>query len=255
MEAFIKRIELKRILTNYYLKIELSDIEGNTYIVGNPFFSNPIQFRKQLFGIMSACNCFDLMRLATDDPIPKNAIGYYKNRLLILENSNQEWLKYDKEKELYVCQKKDKNLMKVLEQLIEYNLTEMDISVGEIRNIISESGVFLVSFWNNNRRACFTTGQIYYGFGHPINIGDENNTKGSQESARMFTSFIVSIMKFWGINDLLHLGGNIERYPQVEIRINDKNEVEEIVNPETGKGLAINNGYKIIDSNSLVRKR
>lgn len=255
MEALIRKIELKRLLSNYYLKIELSDLEGNTYIVGNPFLSNPVQFRRQLFGVMCACNNFDLMKLATDNPIPKNVIGYYKDKLLILENANKDWLKYDAEKSLYVCQKRDKKLKQMLEQLIELNLSDMDISLGVITNVISESGVFLVPFWNKNRRTCFSTGQIYYGFGHPLYIGDENNIKDTQIAAKMFTSFIVSIMRFYGLSDLLLLGGNIEKYPQVEIKINAKNEVEEITNPETGAGLAINNEFEVIDSSSLVRKR
>lgn len=71
MKAVIKKVELKRIVNKYYFKITLSDDNGNIFVIDKPFLSDPINFRKQVFGIMAACGCFDLIRLATNNPISK----------------------------------------------------------------------------------------------------------------------------------------------------------------------------------------
>ena len=63
MEAIINKLELKKMLGKYYIKIELKDANGKVRTIDKPFLNDEINFRKQIFGIMSACGTFDLMKL------------------------------------------------------------------------------------------------------------------------------------------------------------------------------------------------
>jgi len=56
MKAIVKKIELKKMLNKYYLKVTMESQEKE-YVLSNPFLSDPINFRKQVFGILSACDC------------------------------------------------------------------------------------------------------------------------------------------------------------------------------------------------------
>lgn len=77
MEALITKIELKQLFNRSYLKIELTDLNGCIYIIDKPLLSDYINFRKQVFGIISACGTYDLIKLATDKPNLKKS-----NRIL-----------------------------------------------------------------------------------------------------------------------------------------------------------------------------
>lgn len=92
------------------------------------------------------------------------------------------------------------------------------------------------------------TGQIYYGFGYPIGIGSVDNKDSLKIAATAFQSFIISLMKFYNVTDLLHLGGNIEQYPIVEIELDKNNKIAQISSPVTGMGLKINDGFEIVNN-------
>lgn len=97
MKANVKSIELKKIINRYYLKITMES-QNREYVVSNPLISDPINFRRQVFGILSACNCYDLMRLAREIPIRKEVIGYYLEGAgyKILENEKGQWFSFNK---------------------------------------------------------------------------------------------------------------------------------------------------------------
>lgn len=245
MEAVINKLELKKLINKYYLKIELTDLNGHIHIINKPFLSDPINFRKQVFGIMSACGSYDLMKLATDKPVPKKVIGYYYgNGLQILENENEEWFIYDKKRKEYICNKVNKNKKKAFQTLID----DITFEKGNIQNITSQSGIFQLLFNGNFGTTFYTTNQIYYGFGYPLNIGNEEDIENCKKSAQSFTSFIVSLMKFYGIDDLLKFGGNVEKLPVVQVNMNSNNEIDLITNPITGIGLSITNEYDVINT-------
>lgn len=84
---------------------------------------------------------------------------------------------------------------------------------GYISNVKSESGIFSLLFDSKYGSTYYTTShsQIYQGFGYLINIGNKDDIINSRKSAKVFTSFITSLMKFYKTNDLLHLGGNVEK--------------------------------------------
>lgn len=147
MEAVINKVELKKIFNRYYFKITLTDINGCNYVIDKPFISDPISFRRQVFGIMSACGSYDLMRLATDNPISKNFIGYYINGLKVLENEKNEWFLFDSKTDEYVCELTNEVRKKTMDIIIERAGREWGIKAkGTINSITSRSGVFAMLF-------------------------------------------------------------------------------------------------------------
>ena len=256
MEAVIKKIKLKKLINRYYFRIELVDENGCTHILDKPLLCDYINFRRQVFGIMSACGSYDLMKLATTNPIKKRVKGYYINDLQILENENKEWLRYDKGKGKYICDI-DKKGRKIIDLLIAQNMSNIDVMDGKIENIVSRSGVFSMLFTSKSASTFYMTShtQIFWGFGSPINIGNPEDIVGATESAKVFTSFIVSLMNFYNTDDLLNIGGNIENYPVVEITINNNNEISSITNPSTGMGFSIDKGYEFVNEAQIEKNK
>lgn len=256
MKAVIKKIKLKKLINKYYFRIELVDENRCPHVLDKPLLCEYINFRRQLFGIMSACGSYDLMQLATTNPIEKRVKGYYINGLQILENKDKEWLRYDKEKRKYVCDI-DKKGRKIIDLLISQNLSNIEVMDGKIESIVSRSGVFSMLFTSKSASTFYMTShtQIFWGFGSPINIGNPEDIVGATESAKVFASFIVSLMNFYKTDDLLNIGGNIENYPVVEITINNNNEISSITNPSTGMGFSIDKGYEFIDINKLEKNK
>lgn len=248
MKAVINKVELKKIFNRYYFKITLTDINGCNYVIDKPFISDPISFRRQVFGIMSACGSYDLMRLATDNPVSKKVVGYYINGLKVLENEKNEWFLFDSKTDEYVCELTNEVRKKAMDIIIEEVGRECGIKAeGTINSITSRSGVFSMLFTGEHIGTYFTCGkQIYYGFGEPINIGAPNDKEGSKRNAGYYQSFIVNLMKFYGIDDLLHFGGICDKLPIVEINFkNDK--IDSITNLNTGLGFLLNEKYKFVN--------
>lgn len=247
MQAKLKSLELKKVLKNYYIKVKV-ECQGKEYVLSNPLHSDVINFRKQVFGILTACNCYDLMRLARKEPIPRGAKGYYVQGrgYKIFENNYGQWLSFDKKLGIYSCKKADENIKTLIKYSQELNYSNVDVNDGVITSIVSQSGVFQMMFESqNNIISFFSTGQVYYGFGYPINIGNNASESEKIKSAKMFTSFITSIMQFYGEGDLLKLGGEIEDYPNVEITLDERNRIKSITNSETKLGLIVGKSYEI----------
>lgn len=72
MKAILTNIELKKILNKDYLHIKLMDEYHQNHTLN--IFYNDTNFRKIIFGLMLACNNFDLMRLAHLLQNPKKSI-------------------------------------------------------------------------------------------------------------------------------------------------------------------------------------
>lgn len=250
MKAIIKKIELKKMMNKPYLKITMES-KKKEYIVSNPFINDSINFRKQVFGMLSACNCYDLMKLSRKEPISQEATGYYfKGKgYRILESKDRKWFSFNEKKGIYSCQKADESTKNLIRMAQEQNISKVETHDGSIESIMSRSGVFSILFQSKYSGAsCMTTGQIYWGFGKPINIGNNATESEKIASAKMFTSFIVSLLEFYDKDDLLKIGGDVEVYPEVEITLDHRNRVKSIQNINTGLGFCIGKSYEIIDS-------
>ena len=247
MEAIIKSIKLKRILNRYYFNIEVQDIEGNYYNIDKPLLSDPVSFRKQVFGIMAACNQFDLLRLGSDNPIYKEVTGYYSNGLQILEDEKGKCFLPNKKTAVYCCEDMNQSVKELFNIAVSRRLPDISVDKGKIESIRSASGVWNI-FFNGDGVGTFmqTFGQIYYGFGYPINIGSTENKEGIKRASISYQSFVLSIMKFYEVNDLLELAGKVDNYPVVDITV-DKNRIVNITSLETGMGFSIGKNYEIIN--------
>lgn len=246
MEAIITKIELKKFLKKYYFSLELSDINGNAYVVDKPFCNDAIQFRKMVFGIMAACNQFDLLKLGSDSPIYKEVIGYYNSGLEIIENDSGKWFSYNMKTGTYFCHDSNQQVKDLFKLAESRNAHDVFVKKGNIESITSGSGVFQIFFNANGIGTFMNTGQIYYGFGYPIGIGDPNNEENVSIATNAFQSFILSVTEFYGVKDLLELSGNVDRYPLVDITVNGK-KVTSITSLETGMGFSIGKNYEIIN--------
>jgi len=100
----------------------------------------------------------------------------------------------------------------------------------------------------------FTTNQIYYGFGHPLNIGDETNIPYVLEAASLFNSFLTSLLTFYHTNDLLNLGGKKDNHPKVSITLNKLHKITSITNPETMQGLILDKNYSLITNTEETKR-
>lgn len=246
MEAVIKKIKLKNILNRYYFSLEIQSVDGKVYHVDKPLLSDPISFRKQVFGIMAACNQFDLLRLSSDNPIYKEVIGYYSNGLQIIENNKNEWFSYNKKTSSYFCDQFSPSVKELFSMAVNKKIPEVSIDKGRIESISSGSGVLQIFFKSNGLGTFMNTGQVYYGFGYPIGIGSVDDKESIKIASLSFQSFILSIMNFYGVDDLLELSGKIDKYPIVDITV-DKNKIKSITSFETGMGISVGKSYEIIN--------
>lgn len=246
MEAVIKKIKLKNILNRYYFSLEIQSVDGKVYHVDKPLLSDPISFRKQVFGIMAACNQFDLLRLSSDNPIYKEVIGYYSNGLQIIENNKNEWFSYNKKTSSYFCDQFSPSVKELFSMAVNKKIPEVSIDKGRIESISSGSGVLQIFFKSNGLGTFMNTGQVYYGFGYPIGIGSVDDKESIKIASLSFKSFILSIMNFYGVDDLLELSGKIDKYPIVDITV-DKNKIKSITSFETGMGISVGKSYEIIN--------
>lgn len=254
MEALVKEIKLKSILNRYYFRLQIQTVDGKVYHVDKPLLSDPINFRKQVFGIMAACNQFDLLRLSSDTPIYKDVIGYYSNGLQIIENEQNKWFSYDKKRSVYFCDESSQSVKELFSMAINRRISDVSIDKGSIESISSSSGVLQIFFKSNGLVTFMNTGQVYYGFGYPIGIGSTEDIEGIRIASLSFQSFILSIMKFYCVDDLLKLSGRVDKYPIVEVTF-DKNKVKSITSMETGMGLSIGKKYEIINIFELEKQK
>ena len=246
MDAVIKKIKLKKLLSKYYFSLELHAVDGNVYVVDKPFLSDPVNFRKQVFGIMAACNQFDLLKLGSDSPVYKEVTGYYLGVPRLFENEKGYTFGSKIDSSIYFYDKMEPNLKKEFHLAADIN-REVLIGKGKIERISSASGALIIFFSGEHYSySMVSNGQIYYGMGYPIIIGSTSDKKIVMESSLSYQSFILAIMKFYEVDDLLELSGNVNNYPTVNITV-DNGKVVNITSLETGMGFSIGKRYEIIN--------
>lgn len=246
VEAFISSIEFVRINKDKcYFKVKLVDDNGNLIgYFGDSKINDNINFRKQLFGILAACDCFDLLKLSSDKP---EFLSIY--------------LEYDSFDRITSVINMDGNGLSCLDDG-RYGVSKHDLEKlggienrGKILSISSRSGVFMIMVETRVFVTHYVTGSVYSGFGYPL---DWNISKLEPHyinlSAMKFRTFIESILKIYKTNDLLLLGGSdIVNYPKVLIEVDPKGKVVAIGNDKNDYYLKKNgNSYEIVNGNLKV---
>ena len=252
METLIRSIELKKLDNgNCYWELTLIDEQGN-FIgkFGNQNINDAINFRKQTFGILSACNCFDLVRLGSSNPkylpilIKEKKFGGVEyissiggKNFKLGENCQYEitksWNIFNKNKEM------------------------KKYTIGQIERIVSQSGVFTIWLRTENYMTFFNTGQIYYGFGYPLPASSENLDENYiNQSALIFKTFIEGILEIYGTKDLLKLSENKEiEYPKISVNVDEKGNILSIGSLTSDYELTENNSSYSISQKEKIRTR
>ena len=169
MEAKITSIKLKKLDNNHsYWVITLIDKHDKILeVLDIPRLSDSVNFRKQTFGILSAINCFDLLRLFTENP---NNLRIYisedfSKKIEYVKNLKGDIFRFDGDN--YVFDKSKK-----IFRFVKKNSDEIE---AEIESITSASGVFNLRINAGVFTTFYSTGQIYYGFGYPfLGTGQSN---------------------------------------------------------------------------------
>lgn len=242
MEAYISSIKYIKVNKFYgYFKVTLLDKEGNLIgYFGNEELSSPEAFRIETFGILTACNCFDLLRLGGEEIKPLEVWMKYdfrREKVLYIKNNNgitldTDDLFYQTNKEIFHKFRKNKNEKKV-----------------KIKKIVSESGTYIMYLYGEHCRTCFVPGNLYYGFGYPLTFKkNEVNAEGYLRTVLQYFFYIKNILKFYRTDDLMTL--NRKRpsiYRKVSILLDENDEIYAIGNEETNMYLVIKEGkYEII---------
>ena len=219
MEAMIIRTDLIKTKKGHYFNVELMDKLNNKYTFGRPGSSDPMNFRMQVYGIMNACDEKDLLSLTTHNPKYLNVSLFTLDGVRYIERDDKVFY-YDPKSRLY----RFENETHEVEHKDKCLINTINFKDGEIRMVLETELGYKI----------YKTGKIDYMEGIK-----------SRETAHTYSSFIVSLMKLYNKKDLLLLGGNIEKYPEVDIKLNTDGSVKRLSNPYTGKSLYISNMYEI----------
>ena len=246
MEAIIESIELVKINNKRsYFKVKLVDEQGNLIgYFGDSKLSDCINFRKQLFGILAACDCFDLLRLSSDE---SNFLPIYLefdscDRIDSIINLDGDGLSFFEDGK-YVVNK--------------YNLKNIDSSEnrGKIISVTSESGVFIVTVTTEHYVTSYVTRSLYAGFRFPWDWYDSKvEPYYTNLSATMFKTFVESILQIYKTNDLLKLSRcDVIKYPKVLIGVDYKGRIVSIGNDKNDYYLTQNgNNYEIVKGSLMA---
>lgn len=211
MRAEITKMKLKSFKENKYFRIELKCEDGKTRIIDNPLLANSKNFRNQVFGIMKEIGFYDLLKLATTRIKPKKVTTWYdidRQRTEFIKNKKNMEFYFNKEKKIYCCEKFNRKIERIIESCDW--LYKED---AEINSIISASSTFsIVLNFESGTTTYIDGGQMYMGFGNPIFIGENATENEIDYSSKFFETFIVALMDFYGINDLLNFGGSEKNF-------------------------------------------
>jgi len=250
MDAFISSMEfIKENENDCYWKVTLVD-ENNNYIgtFGDSKITDPVNFRKQTFGILSACNCFDLLKLSSSNPqkLPVYYMERKFNGINSIVNKNGQSLKLGHHGMYEI--NKAWNFFNKNKEIKQYE-------IGEIESIESRSGVFVVSVCSGCSVNSFMTGSVYWGFGYPL-TQENMNEDYIRDASKLYLSFIEGILKLYNTNDLMKLNGNeVSEYPMVIVKTDEKGNITSIGNKDTGFELMTDGiSYIIINKNKEQEK-
>lgn len=241
MEAYISSIKYIKVNKFYgYFKVTLLDKDGSLMgYFGKENLSDPISFRKETFGILSSCNCFDLLKLGGEEITPLEiTIEIHPIRDIVTSITNQSGVTLKNVEGNYVLNKN------ILHKFLNYKNEEK----AQIENIISRSGVFEMILKGSPFYRFYTTGSVYYGFGYPLISFGEINEEDVLLTSTWYHSYITSILKFYKTDDLLTLNRKQPSiYRKVSILIDENNEIYALGNEETNMYLTIQDGkYEMI---------
>ncbi len=242
-EAQIASIKLRQIdADNSYFEVSLVDEEGVSLgTFGSPLITDPINFRKQVYGLLEACNITDLLKLGgkANINIPITFKCNSHNHVNEIHNTNNQTFHLTSEGEY------------LTEETQADNREEFE---GSIASIVSENEAFIIRINNPHFTASYNTGNIYYGFGYP-RLSETKNPELTKKATRHYQKYLENILKFLGTDDLLKVGGEPIELPKVLIKKDESGNIIALGNQEKDYYLCIShNGYKIEKGKLVINK-
>lgn len=249
MVGYISSIKYIKINKNEgYFSVTLEDAIGNKLgTFGNKNFSSPVEFRKETFGIMAAINCFDLTKIGFNIP-DKLEVGL-------------EFDKFDRVQK--IINKKGVTFFKNEKYLYESKINLKDLLFGKeiqekwtIENIKSQSNTFSVFLMNEHGGGIgYVTNSVYYGFGFPLITCSEPNSADILSASLEYMTFIKSILKLYGTDDLMKLCKTTPMRRKVDVIVLENGSIVGIGNSEKDIYLVSGeNTYTIVNSDMLQQK-
>lgn len=243
-EARIDSIALCQITKDEsYFQLNLRDQENNQIgVFGSPYLTTPEDFRKETFGILSAINCQDLLKLG----------GNYNWEIPIKfkcdSRDNVNELINEKGERFHISNKGEYQT----ESLVD---DEREVFSGKITQITSASDTFTIQIESENFTTHYVTGNLYYGFGYPL-LSKTNNETVKSMACSHYKSYLENILKFLGQDDLLRIGGEPSVLPSILIQRDENGNIIAIGSSENEYHLRINdNHYKIEKGRLIPRKK
>lgn len=203
--AKINSIKLRKIDNeNSYFEVELVDEEGNSLgVFGSPYITDSVNFRREVFGLLQACGTNNFLKLGGQENI-SIPITFKSD-----ERDNVNEIHNGKNQTFHQA-----NDGKYITETTVFD--ERELFEGEINSITSASGVIEMVIRSPYFTTFYKTGDIYYGFGYPL-ISSSNDPEMSQNASNHYKEYIENLLEFIGTDDLLKMGGDIQKFPQVLI--------------------------------------
>jgi len=192
---------------------QLTIVDENGFEIGTfgtPDKSDSISFRKQTFGIMHACGCWDLLSisgkkisfpiLVEEDPIRLNTIC----------NADGEFISID------------------LDGTVRYG-ENYDISNCEERTLTSlesSSGILSAETTTKYTRQHFQSPNSYIGFNELY--AQQTSKELEQKGANSFKNFVCQILHLGKISNLFKDNCDFHTYPTVSIILDKDNNIKAI---------------------------
>lgn len=246
MEGYVKSIKYYKIdkFKGYFLVSLVDDKNNFIGTFGNKEYCSICEFRKETFGIMASVDCFDLIRLGSSNPNKLCVSLEVDSSNRIVRIINQNFLAFGKD---------DNCLYNIKRSFFNRN---MDREVWSIESIKSQSDTFSIFLMNDGLGTFYVTGNVYYGFGYPLFTPSELKSDGIIRASLQYLTFIRSILKFYGTNDLMGLSKNSDiQYKKVSLVRDDNGYIIGIGNKE--KDIYLVNGvntYHILNGEGLHQK-
>lgn len=238
--AQIESIKLRRVdEENSYFEVELVDEEGKSLgVFGSPYITDAINFRREVFGLLKACGTNDFLKLGQKEniSIPITFRCNRRNAVSEICNENNQTFHLNQIGEY------------VTEPTIENNFISYEGAIDRVESAIDTLNMRIT---DGNSCICYVSGNVHYGFGYPL-ITMSNNPELIKKASKHYKEYIENMLKFFGTDDLLRIGGEPIKLPEVLIERDESGNIIAIGREGEENHLRImNNDYKI-EKESLV---
>ena len=251
MEGYIKSIKYRKLnkYEGYFLVTIINEKGVKIGTFGSKEFTSPVEFRKETFGIMAALDTFDLLKIGSRTPNKLKVYIKDDNYERIYRITNQNGMTFTK----------DQNNLYIVKRNIIKNLfnKENQSNIETIESIKSISDTFTMLLTDGPCFRFYVTGDVYYGFGYPLLERSSIETKYVITSSLQYLTYMRSILKLYGTNDLMNLSLTDEvEYKKITYLTDESGRIIGIGNKNKNIYLiSSQNTYELLNEEKLYEKK